>query len=66
MCVGVKSHAYNFLMVICLFLREGLGGRRAGRGSGRERGRQRIQSGLHTVGAEPEVGLKLTNCEIMT
>ena len=35
-------------------------------GAGAERGRQRIRSRLHAVSAEPSVGLKLTNCEIMT
>ena len=32
----------------------------------RERGRERIPRRLCTVIAEPDVGLKLTNCEIMT
>ena len=32
----------------------------------RERGRQRIPSGIRAVSAEPGVGLKLMNCEIMT
>ena len=36
------------------------------RGSGRERGRERIPGRLHTVSTEPDTGLKLTNCEIMT
>ena len=31
-----------------------------------ERGRQRIQSGLCADSREPDVGLKLMNCEIMT
>ena len=35
-------------------------------GRGRERGRQRIPSRLHTVSTETNVGLKLTNHEIMT
>ena len=35
-------------------------------GRGRERGRERIPSRLHTVSAEPDVGLETTNCEIMT
>ena len=33
---------------------------------GRERGRQKIPSRLHTVSSEPNVGLELTNREIMT
>ena len=32
----------------------------------RERERERIPSRLHTVGAEPNTGLELTNGEIMT
>ena len=32
----------------------------------RERGRERIPSKIHTVSAEPNLGLKPTNCEIMT
>ena len=35
-------------------------------GRGRERGRARIPSRLHAVSAEPNVGLELTNCKIMT
>ena len=35
---------------------------------GRERGRQRIKAGsrLRGISTEPDVGLELTNCEIMT
>ena len=32
----------------------------------KKRGRQRIPSRLHAVSAEPDEGLKLMNCEIMT
>ena len=32
----------------------------------RGQGREKIPSRLHTASAEPDVGLKLTNCEIMT
>ena len=32
----------------------------------RERERQRIPSRLCTVSVEPDVGLELTNCEIVT
>ena len=35
-------------------------------GRGKERGRERIPSRICTVSTEPDVGLKLTNCEIMT
>ena len=34
-------------------------------GKGRETGRQRIPSRLCAVSTEPDVGLKLTSCEIM-
>ena len=37
----------------------------AGEGE-RERRRDRIPGRLHTVSMDPDVGLKLTNCEIMT
>ena len=40
--------------------------RERGRGRGRQRGRQRIPSKLHTVSAEPHVGLKFMNREIIT
>ena len=33
---------------------------------GTERGRERIPSRLHIVSAEPDAGLKPTNCEIVT
>ena len=40
---------------------------RAGEGQReRERERERIPSRLHVTSAEPEAGLELTNCEIMT
>ena len=35
-------------------------------GGGAERGRERIPGRLHTVSAEPNVGLELRNCKIMT
>ena len=35
-------------------------------GRERERERERIPSRLLTVSTEPDVGLELTNCEIMT
>ena len=33
---------------------------------GREKGRERIPSRFHTISAEPDTGLELTNHEIMT
>ena len=44
----------------CLLLREREGEREE------QRGRERIPSRLHTVSAEPNLGLDLMNCEIMT
>ena len=35
-------------------------------GGQRERGRDRVPSRLHTVHTEPDAGLQLMNCEIMT
>ena len=47
---------------IYLFLRES----KVGIGAEREGERERIPSRHHTVSAEPDVGLKLMNREIMT
>ena len=35
-------------------------------GRDREKERERIPTSLHAVSAEPDMGLDLTNCEIMT
>ena len=35
-------------------------------GRAREKGRHRIRSRLQAVSTEPDTGLELTNCEIMT
>ena len=35
-------------------------------GRGKERGRERIPSRLHAVSTEPNVGLQLKNCRIVT
>ena len=35
-------------------------------GECKERGRQRIRNRLHADSSEPDAGLELTNCEIMT
>ena len=48
---------FLFFKLICLF-RE--------RGSGRGAGRERTPSRLGAVSTEPNLGLELTNCEIMT
>ena len=36
------------------------------KGAEREREKERIPSRLHTTSTEPDVGLKLTDCEIVT
>ena len=41
-------------------------GRKGERQRGRERGKERTPSRFHAVITEPDVGLNLTNCEIMT
>ena len=53
---------YLLNVLLYLFLRET---EQAGEGQ-RERERERIPSRLHTVSTEPDVGLELTNREIMT
>ena len=59
-----------FFLNVYLFLRESEWdrGRDRGREGGRERERERerISSKLHEVSAEPDMGLELTNREIMT
>ena len=45
--------------------REREGARVLHEGGQRERKRERIPSRLHTVSGEPDVGLELTNCDIM-
>ena len=54
-----KKIIYMFLFI---FERESV----CEQGRGRERGRQRIQSRLCADSNEPDVGLRLTNREIMT
>ena len=51
-----------FIYFKCLFIF----GRECKWGRGREQGGQKIQSRLCTDSREPNMGLKLTNCEIMT
>ena len=53
-----------FFNVYLFILREKEREREQGRG--RHRGRERIPSRLYTVSTEPDVGLTLTNCELMT
>ena len=51
-----KSHLKNYLCLFIFWERESKPGR----------GRERIPSRHYVVSTEPSVGLKLTNCEIMT
>ena len=57
------NYFFNFFNVY-LFLRERE--RESTSGGGTERGGQRIQSELCADSNEPDVGLKLMNCETMT
>ena len=52
-----SEHCGMILFLSLFILREG---------RDREGGRERIPSRLHTASTEPNVGLKLTNREIMT
>ena len=55
----------DFFMLVYIFReRERKREREGGRGTEREK--ERSPSKLHTVSAEPDVGLNPTNCEIMT
>ena len=49
-----------------IYLRERDRERERSWGRGRERGRERIPSTFPAVSTEPDMGLSLTNCEIMT
>ena len=53
-------------MFIFFILREREREREGEQGRGRRRGRQIIPNKLHTVNAEPDMGLKLTKHKIMT
>ena len=64
--VSTEQTALSFFYVYLFILREREGGRASEQGRGRERERQRIPSRLCTVSVEPDAGLKLMNCEIMT
>ena len=57
---------FFFLNVYLLILREREREREREQRRGRERGKERIPSRLCTVSAEPNMGLDLTNCKIMT
>ena len=49
-----------FFLSLCIYFEKGCGG------AEREGERERISSRLRTVRAEPNAGLKLTNCDNMT
>ena len=57
-----------FFLRLFIYLEKGRAHMRVGEGAERERQRQRqrILSRPHTVSAEPDAGLKPTNCEIAT
>ena len=57
------TYNYNFFNVYLFILKEREWESTSEGGAGRRR--DRIPSRLHAVSAEPDVGLKLTNCEIM-
>ena len=57
-----SSKPKNFLMYLFIFERE----RERERETSRGRGRQRIPSSLCAGSTEPDAGLELMNCEIMT
>ena len=65
--IGIKrrSFLHTVFKFIYLFSEREREADRMSRG-GTEREGKRIPSRLHTVNAEPNVGLKLKNCEIMT
>ena len=70
-CYGSPSNLFflNFLFIkkfFFKFLKFILRGREYEQGRSREREEERIPSRLHTVRLEPDEGLELTNCEIMT
>ena len=54
----------NLFFNVYLFLRERESTHELGRD--RERGRERMPSRFHAISTEPDVGLELTNWEIMT
>ena len=61
------AHFINFFFLSLLILRETAKEHaRTQAREGRERGRERIPSRFHTVSAEPDTGLDLTNDGIMT
>ena len=65
----MKGKRLYFLLLLSLFILRERGRESTSRGGAereRERERERIPSRLHAISAEPNVGLKLMNREIMT
>ena len=60
----IHSLFFLFFFNVYLFLRQRETEHEQGRG--RERGRHRMRNRLQAVSTEPDEGLELTNCEIMT
>ena len=62
-----KEGEFPFFFHVYLFiLLEGEKEQVGGTERERERERERVPSRLHAVSTEPDTGLELTNCEIMT
>ena len=59
-----KLYFFNVFFYVYLFFRQRETEHEQGRG--RERGRHRIRNRLQALSTEPDAGLKLTDCEIMT
>ena len=60
----MELRAAERILNVYLFLRQRE--RECKQGRGRKRGRQRIQSRLHAVSTEPDVGCELRSREFMT
>ena len=52
---------YSFLKFLFMYFE-----RERGEGEGQRERRERVPSRLHSISAVPDVGLDLTNCEIVT
>ena len=60
----MASYLFYFILKFIYFEREREDMHKQGRG--RDRGRESIPSRLWALSTEPDVGLELMNCEIMT
>ena len=61
-CILLDPSLHFFSSLFIYFERE----RASEQGNSRERGRERIPSRLRIASAEPDLGLKLRNCEVVT